>query len=273
MTAIARAVSSGLSLRGWMLAGVFATTLHASVIAPAFLQPVETPVEDEADGLAAPIDIVALAAVPEEVATRSGQSTPEIAPQLASPTATPVEPPPEAEKNDIQIEQRSMEQAKVAMPMPSKEESKEKTETTEEQPPTPPQPDATAAAAAQDAASTPTVSAPVAAEARAVSLGLTPSARKSKATWQKALVTHIDKFKRYPEAARAKSSTGEVLVAFTMNRAGDVLTHRIIAGSDTSALDEEALAILTRAKPLPVPPSDVAGELFELAVPIRFKLK
>lgn len=265
--------ASGLSWRGWTLALLAAMILHASPIAYALWSPADPAFEDEAAGFAAPLDIEMIAAAPDDIATKTGQAQPEVAPQLASPTETPVTPPAQAEKNDLDIEQKSLSKSEVAMAAPSKTDNPDKSQTEQETPPTPPQPQMTAAVTAQEQASMPSIAAPKVAEAKATSLGLSPSARKSKATWQKRLAVHIDGFKQYPEAARSHAGTGEVLVSFAIDRSGAIVSRRLLQGSGNAALDEEAVAMLIRAAPLPVPPSDVPGDTFEMAIPIRFKLR
>jgi protein TonB len=46
-----------------------------------------------------------------------------------------------------------------------------------------------------------------------------------------------------------------------------------VRSSGTSALDEEALALLRRAQPFPPPPPELSGSRVDLTVPIRFNLK
>jgi protein TonB len=101
------------------------------------------------------------------------------------------------------------------------------------------------------------------------------SARVQRAdvSWQKALVSHLNRFKRYPDGARARGSQGSVLVEFTIDRAGNVVASRVVQRSGSTFLDEEAIAVLQRASPLPRPPADMTGELFPLTLPIQFRIK
>jgi TonB family protein len=96
---------------------------------------------------------------------------------------------------------------------------------------------------------------------------------KAQITWNKALVAQISRFKRYPNAARARGVQGEVSVTFTIDRAGQVITSRILLSSGSTSLDEEALAVLRRASPLPSPPAQLAGATFDLTLPIQFKIR
>lgn len=87
------------------------------------------------------------------------------------------------------------------------------------------------------------------------------------ATWKGELVTHINRFKRFPPNA---ASSGTASVAFAINRAGAVLSARLISSSGDRALDEEAVALLHRASPTPPPPAQMGGGVISLTVPIRF---
>jgi len=92
-------------------------------------------------------------------------------------------------------------------------------------------------------------------------------------SWQNALVAHLNKHKRYPDAAKSARHRGEVYVRFTMNRQGQVLRAQVEKGSGAQALDDEALAMFKRAVPLPVPPPSVRGEEIEFILPVRYRSK
>jgi periplasmic protein TonB len=109
--------------------------------------------------------------------------------------------------------------------------------------------------------------------AAAPSPGSAAAAARAKAAWEKSIVTHLNRFKRYPEAARAHGNQGDVAVQFTLDRGGGVIGSRIVRSSGSSALDEEALAVLRRANPLPAPPEHVNGTTFDLTLPIQFRIR
>ena len=103
--------------------------------------------------------------------------------------------------------------------------------------------------------------------------GASASAARAQAAWEKALVSHLNRFKRYPDAARARSSQGDVVVQFTIDRMGGIVASRLVRGSGSSALDEEALAVLQRASPLPAPPGHLTGAKLDLTLPIQFRIR
>ncbi len=91
--------------------------------------------------------------------------------------------------------------------------------------------------------------------------------------YETVLLRSINAALRYPVSARQRRQQGTVYVRFVMDRRGNVLSSQIERSSRFQALDEEGLALLARAQPLPAPPADVAGEQIQLVVPIVFSLR
>jgi periplasmic protein TonB len=91
--------------------------------------------------------------------------------------------------------------------------------------------------------------------------------------WETELVAHIEHFKRYPPKARARGDQGLARVAFTVDRDGWVRETRIVQSSGSSELDEEALAMLTRAQPLPRPPNHATVDELSFVIPVRFNIR
>lgn len=91
--------------------------------------------------------------------------------------------------------------------------------------------------------------------------------------FQKALLRHLNRHKRYPPGARAKREQGVVYVRFAMDRRGRVLRADIERRSKYVPLDEEGLALLRRAQPLPEPPVELEGDPLEMVVPVEFSLR
>ena len=83
----------------------------------------------------------------------------------------------------------------------------------------------------------------------------------------------LQKHKQYPLAARRRRQEGTALIYFEMDREGHVLQARLERSSGHHRLDDEALALLARADPLPVPPDDIEGERIKLLVPVEFLLR
>jgi len=92
-----------------------------------------------------------------------------------------------------------------------------------------------------------------------------------RATWQKELLAHLDKHKRYPAERGQKSA--EIQVRFTLDRMGRVLSTSIEKGSGDKAFDEAALAMVRRSNPMPQPPPVVADEGLSFTLPVIFRVK
>jgi protein TonB len=91
--------------------------------------------------------------------------------------------------------------------------------------------------------------------------------------WESELVAHIERFKRYPAEARAHGTQGRVRVAFTVDRDGWVQSSRIVQSSGSPELDQESLAMLTRAQPMPHPPARIADRDLSFVVPVMFNIR
>jgi len=87
------------------------------------------------------------------------------------------------------------------------------------------------------------------------------------------VLSHLYRHKRYPRAARAHRDEGVVVLRFAMDRHGRVLHFEIIRSSGFADLDEEALALIRRAQPLPAFPNAMREANLDLEVPIEFSLR
>jgi periplasmic protein TonB len=130
---------------------------------------------------------------------------------------------------------------------------------------TPPAP-ATTAPPQLQAAPAPNAAAPVPGAASVPASNAVP-------TWQSLLLARLERFKRYPYEALSDHEEGVVYLHFSMNRQGRVLSANIARSSGFDALDQEALALIRRAEPLPPPPPEIAGDSIELTVPVQFFFK
>ncbi|NAW87329.1 energy transducer TonB [Photobacterium halotolerans] len=100
---------------------------------------------------------------------------------------------------------------------------------------------------------------------------LSKQSAQQKLTWQRLLHAHLEQHKKYPRQAKRFGRQGVPVIAFTMDRNGQVLAVKLVKSSGTGSLDEEAQALVKRAEPLPRPPSGIAGERLTFTVPISFR--
>jgi len=93
------------------------------------------------------------------------------------------------------------------------------------------------------------------------------------ASWRGLLIRRLQAAKRYPERARSRGDQGVALATFTMDRAGRVVSASLARSSGSVLLDEEAVAMIHRAEPLPPPPPELAGGSLTFTVPVSFALR
>ena len=81
---------------------------------------------------------------------------------------------------------------------------------------------------------------------------------------------HLHRHKRYPSG---ESAAGRARGAFSIDRSGRVLSARLAGSSGNPSFDEEAVAMVRRASPVPPPPPEVAGGTITFTVPVLFSLR
>jgi len=98
-------------------------------------------------------------------------------------------------------------------------------------------------------------------------------APKIEPSWQTNLMRQLQRFKRYPASAQSRKEEGVVLLSFSLDRSGHVLAHSIARSSGHTDLDNEVMAMIMRAEPLPPFPESMPQVRIDLTVPIRFSLR
>jgi protein TonB len=99
------------------------------------------------------------------------------------------------------------------------------------------------------------------------------NAPRAIARWESALAAHLERFKRYPQEARARGEQGTATVAFTIDHNGRLVSSRIVQSSGFARLDQETLAMLARAQPMPKPPDSALDSELSFVVPVRFNIR
>ena len=252
----------------WVLAAGLGLALHAGIVVA-----LVTGDDPDVDGGEAGAFVIELAAIPvaradvpesvapgpDQVETASVPAT-EPAPEEPETEATEAQPAPEALP---EVPPLPMDQAEAVLP-----------------PRVPPEPPAVAQAAQTPQAPAPTTSATQAVAdqvgERALAPRIAPPSRTvshSLPTWQAKLATALERSKRYPSKSQARREQGTVQVLFVIDRSGHLVSSRIARSSGHELLDNEALALLERAQPLPPPPAELRGLHISLAVPVHFTLR
>jgi protein TonB len=82
----------------------------------------------------------------------------------------------------------------------------------------------------------------------------------------------LERRKKYPPAAHARRTTGTVRVSFTVHKDGRISSPVLLQSSGHDILDDEAMALLARASPLPPIPDSAGLNSLDISVPLRFSL-
>lgn len=96
------------------------------------------------------------------------------------------------------------------------------------------------------------------------------AASVSPARWQSRLLAHLERRKRYPSQARRQRKEGIAQVRFTIDGDGNVQSVALARSSGVAELDQEVVAMVRRASPVPAPPPGVGRTI---VVPVRFDLR
>jgi periplasmic protein TonB len=251
------------SRRLWIFAGVCALVLHVggAALAISHLQ-----IEEADDALGAnAIEVgIELASVRHEATdlpagpdTDASMASPQLAEQKAEVKETdlPKDTPTEAEDPDRVVTPNESKKPKEDDPKVAAVATAASTESV-----------------AAEATATPSSEAiPEGPRSIAPAIGTGETARRVRATWQKELIAHLDKHKRYPSERSQKAA--EIYVRFTLDRFGHVLSTAIEKSSGDTAFDEAALAMVRRSDPVPQPPPLVADEGLSFTLPVIFRVK
>lgn len=90
--------------------------------------------------------------------------------------------------------------------------------------------------------------------------------------WQNKVMLHLAQKKRYPRVARQRKQEGTVFVRFDVDKTGNVENIEVIKQSKFSLLNKEAVAVVARSAPLPLPPNNFFVNKKKIVIPIKFYL-
>ncbi|MDB5619594.1 energy transducer TonB [Tardiphaga sp.] len=251
------------SRRLWVIAALCAVMLHGIGIALAVVQ-MDTDIAD--DSLGAPAIEVGLEMMSPRLEASDLPPGPDTDASAASPAVA--EQKAEVKETDLPkaIPQESEDPDRVVTTNDSKKPSEEEPEKQAVQ-----QSASTESVAAEATAMPSVEAAQEAPRSVAPAQGSGQSAQRMKVTWQKELVAHLDRHKRYP--AERQQKTAEITVSFEIDRTGRVLAVSVVKSSGDNAFDEAAVAMVRRSDPLPAPPPLIADEGLSFTLPVIFRVK
>jgi len=251
------------SRRLWILAGLAALALH---LGGGALAVVHLQADDPDDPLGAPAIEIGMEMMSPHLEATDLPPGPDTDASIASPA--------------IAEQKAELKQTELPKDVPTETEDPDRVVTPNDS--NKPKEDDTKIATVQTSASTESVAAEATAtpsteaiqegpRSVAPAQGTGESAQRVRATWQKELIAHLDKHKRYPPERSQKSA--EILVSFALDRMGHVLSASIVKGSGDPAFDQAALAMVRRSDPVPPPPPLVADEGLNFTLPVIFRIK
>jgi TonB family protein len=240
--------------RLWIFAAVSALALHlgGAALAIAYLGS-----DDLDDALGAPAIEIGLEMTSPKLDTDASVASPALAEQKAEVKETdlPKDTPTETENPDRVVTPNDVKK-------PVEEDAKIAAVQTQ----------ASQESVAAEATATPSSDeTPQATHSVAPAQGTGETARRLRTTWQKELIAHLDKHKRYPAERVQKSA--EIVVGFALDRTGHVLSASIVKGSGDPVFDAAALAMIQRSDPVPQPPPQVADEGLNFTLPVIFRVR
>jgi len=94
---------------------------------------------------------------------------------------------------------------------------------------------------------------------------------KSNPQWESFVLAKLQKLKRYPAYAQRQKQEDVVMVQFTLDNEGKLISARLLQSKGFELLDRESLALIKRASPFPKPPQEaLRNGSAQLTVPIEF---
>lgn len=187
---------------------------------------------------------------------------------LAAPKSAPARPP-EAPPEEPEPQPKLVEAPKPKLALaPPKPKPK----------PRPPKPvEAKPQLNTQDKPSPPTAPAPVAkADDKPAAPQQAASNKPSQAevSWQSKLLSHLSRYKRYPDDARRRGLEGVNRLRFVVDGNGKVVSYSLTSKSGSPSLDRATLQMIRRAQPLPTPPAEMLSNgKVELVAPFVYALE
>lgn len=265
----------------WAAAGLVVLSTH---VGAAMWLMREEPME-AADNSPPPAVMVELADTPEAVETEKTDITQEKTDAAQSAPSEkvntppeepveeqppePVEPMPEArEEEEAEKDAPVLDKAEVPLPVSKPKPLQKGREKTEKKPPLKRRQQAQAASKQAVKAQAQVTPSSRTAASQSMSGLFSPS--MTPARWQSRLMAHLERRKRYPSGARARGEKGIAYVRFRIDDAGNVLSASLARSSGYPELDDEVLALVKRASPVPKPPQGVNKTI---TAPVRFSEK
>ena len=87
------------------------------------------------------------------------------------------------------------------------------------------------------------------------------------------LSREVAKHKQYPKIAQMRGWQGDVELDLQIDGSGNLVTSKVRTSSGFEALDKQALEMVKKAAPFPLPPEALRAKTFNVIIPVSFKLE
>ncbi|MDE3016466.1 MAG: energy transducer TonB [Pseudomonadota bacterium] len=111
------------------------------------------------------------------------------------------------------------------------------------------------------------------APAKGTAAGGNQAGKATALSYEQAISLWIQKFKVYPETARAEGMQGETVVRIRIDRQGNIGYYILEHSTGYAVLDHAAIDMIKRANPVPSVPAGYKGDTFEFLIPVSFHLQ
>jgi protein TonB len=249
-----------LELRRWLLAALVVVAAHAAALAAHLWWPASTAVPG-ADVPPLLIDFAPEAAAPES----NSDLAPDKEESIESQTAPEKQVIQKAEEQPIvDVPPAPSPEPEIVIP-PKQEVVKEQSKQETPKPPIPTESEHPQAQSVPVTTSNPNL-------AKRALTAVAPNTGSAVAprvlpSYRDQVSAHLQRFKRAP----AGGVRGTAVVTFTIDRTGRLMDKNLARSSGSSALDDAALALITRSNPLPRFPAAMPQESLTFTVPIRYR--
>jgi protein TonB len=254
--------SQSVPVSMWTVAALGAVAIHLGCVALALA----FVVSDPGDELGAPAVEIGIELVAPHADTPDLPPGPDVEASIAAPAT--VDQTQAAELTDLPraVPVETEDPDRLVSPVETEKPKKD-------DPSTPAVPTVTSVESAAVEATAPPSSEMVEESTRSITpvQGIGASAQRARATWQKELIAHFNRHKRYP--ANRAGQAAEILVSFELDEAGRVLSASIVRGSGDASFDDAAVAMIRRSDPVPTPPVVVVQDGLSFTLPVFFRAR
>lgn len=104
----------------------------------------------------------------------------------------------------------------------------------------------------------------------APNIGIGDDKQQLTADWGRKVSAYFALHKRFPKVQKREA---RVMVTFSLNRQGHVLSVAVLESSGDPAYDEAAVDMIRRSDPVPRPPAKLTDESLSFTLPVVFRVK